>query len=261
MMEQQTLPKQQTTVERDALFPAEEKPTLTTSDVIIIGENSVEAPLTDEERYERTLQGAVNQSLKELDDVLVLKVTNELVTQVFRDNYDESLINVESVYQLVDAELQAEKDRCFQMAMHIENTYIPEAEQRTQPVFGDLDAYTRKDIPALQVRSETYLAMVSHIDAIQDTGEDSLHDLAEVYIERCLADARDKAIAILLEQKRALEAKRQDEAARIAVLEDTIVTLQRALHDKDEQVAERDLALYDHEVVDFMAAEARALAR
>lgn len=40
-MEQHTLPKQQTTVERDALFPPEEKPELTTSDVIIIGEDAL----------------------------------------------------------------------------------------------------------------------------------------------------------------------------------------------------------------------------
>lgn len=43
MMEQQTLSNQQTNVERAALFPPEEKPTLTTSDVIIIGEDSLAA--------------------------------------------------------------------------------------------------------------------------------------------------------------------------------------------------------------------------
>ena len=42
-MEQQTPPNQQTNVERAALFPPEEKPALTTSDVIIIGEDMAKA--------------------------------------------------------------------------------------------------------------------------------------------------------------------------------------------------------------------------
>ncbi|MGY4893306.1 MAG: hypothetical protein ACO1N2_01265 [Candidatus Saccharimonadota bacterium] len=73
MMEQQTLPKQQTTVERDALFPTEEKPALTTSDVIIIGENSA---------------AKVHDSQGDTDDVPVERLEVHTVEQLFDSFYD-----------------------------------------------------------------------------------------------------------------------------------------------------------------------------
>lgn len=221
-------------------------------EAIVRSENAISEQYGDTLETETTREGHVNEgttvALDALDAWLEFKVRNELVAQIFKNEVDEGLVNIADVTRVISAEMELEREKHQMSVTHIRTVVIPRAEKRNQPTFSDSTAYWKKDLDNLEARATIHQDMVGYIHAIQNTGEDALHSLAEEYIGRTITEARDEALAILVEQKQSLEAQNTEDTERIAALEETIRMLQAELADATQQIQERDTALLDYEL-------------
>jgi hypothetical protein len=231
--------------EREALFPTE----LTTDDVIILGEDTVNESSLSQKSASEHFQDTVKSELNTIDSWLSFKVKNELVAQIYTNiGAESSQINIAAVQQVITDELQGERDKNLQHALRL-NEVIPIAASREEPGFNGQDFYWKKDVENLQQRMGVHREVTSYIKAIQASGDEGLYDLTETYIQRTLMEAQDEVLHILMQQKQELENRDLQNKARIAKLMGAIGTLETELEHAHDWIVEHDTSQLDQELM------------
>lgn len=226
-----------------------QKPELTTADVIKVGED-----ISSVRSYEELFHDGMLSELSQLDAAISFKVKNELVTQIFsslkgnqRLNGGGFQFNIASVVEIVQKELQAEKNRHFQSASVLENVTIPLARTRTEKNFDIPHYYTIHDLDNLQARSDIHTEVSDRLMVMEATGDEVIFNFAEKHIQRMSVDARDAALEIVTQQKLELEIRNLENEAKIGELQDTVSLLQTRVEMAHEQADVRTVPLPDRE--------------
>jgi hypothetical protein len=260
-MTHEHLSNTQTLVERDVLPDFRES----AENLIIVesppnGEDVVPVrtevtPILFEQEVKKGDTNSLRLAVRELDDWLVFRVKNELITQIYTgivndapDKEDHGL-NIQSVSAVLQEVIASEGKRHYEEKMSLELTQIPSAEMRNMPGTSSKVGtdYWKKDVENLWSRYETHEQMGTYIDQLQAVGAEGMYDLAEGYIERTLERARTEVVSILRQQKDELQSKVVQGAARIQQLEQSLEHLTGAYAQALEQVHDRDMQLLDYE--------------
>jgi len=217
-----------------------------------------------EERYDRLVETGFLHERYSFERWIDFKVKNELITQIFKNIATrDAPINIASVASLIEAEMTSEKDKHSQGAAHLEYSVLPEAHKHSSPIHTNEFAYSERDTESLTARVDIHLKMVEHIEENQPKDAEAYHSLAERKIHEQFRSAQTEVISILEEQKRTLEYKQQvlehekhDLKLQGEVLEAIITTLHDELTETKGQLVDRDMQLYDKEVVEHLGAQA-----
>ena len=261
-------PHTQTLLERDALSPSAPEPERTTDDVIIRGVDTYKEELLEkiEDSYDEQVEALFTQEVTDFHTLLDFKVKGEIVAQLFKarpEGVANGSINLTEVRAVLTNHIAQAMESNNHQAQYIDNVAIPKARTRfeapVKTIPGDIH-YLNKDIPLLEAREDSYMKMVEYLNVLQPSTVDDSYDLAEAYIARILPEARQEAIDILKLQKEQAEAeKKKAEAAqqkaelKIEQLETTIDTLQVELAETREEVAQRDVQMFDAEMEDHLS--------
>jgi len=238
------------TYSREDTLP-QKAPELTTSDVVILGEDSV-GHVEVQKPSEDVLRDGVNAILQSFDGWLSFKVKNELITQIYQGRgADDLQINIRSITDIVHEAIVREKDQHFQDATRIENENIPLTKKRAAESYGQSKIDLTHDIERLEMLVDVNYEVAQRIEQIEATGDEGIQDLSENYIQLMEVSARDAVLQIVTSQKQELEAKSRQDAAKIDELEDEIDFLslqlqdaQAQLDDRESEPAEQELTLY-----------------
>jgi len=254
--------------ESSALEP---KP-LKTEDIIIPSSNTYveqlvqqEVEETEEEKAQRAqelLEEAIQSELHTLDGWLLFKVKSELVSQLYTNIGTETGVNIARIQEVVNAELQNEKEKNLDQALHVAGIIPYAAMVPTNPLKGP-DSYWVKDVDNLQRRVDVHYEVVSFIEAIESQGDDEMYDYTETFVKRTQLEARDEVISILKDKLVSRDALNE---ARIEELQDGMIILEAEVEfakeqrDDNKKSNDGDIKLYDKEFVTYLTNEAKDLA-
>ena len=258
-------------------FALEPSP-IRTEDVIIPGYDIiVEQPVqekteqTEEEKAEaraqkaqELLEEAIQSELYTLDGWLLFKVKSELVSQLYTNIGNEAGVNIAHIQEVVNAELQKEKEKNLDQALHVAGIIPYAAMVPTNPLKGP-DSYWVKDIDNLQRRVDVHYEVVSFIESIESQGDDGMYSYTEDFVKRTQIEARDEVISILKDKLVSTEAMNE---ARIEELQDGVIILEAEVEFAKEQRDDNrksndndvDIELYDKELVTHLTSQAKDLA-
>ena len=187
----------------------------TTGDVVFPSSDQFEV----KKSHEQIVQEGIEIEARLFEAWLSMRVKDELVAQVIKNARDiKWQVDVKPIIEIVTKELRLQKDRSFQAATDLENRVIPLAMTRSEFIAGDPNFYTQDDVDSLYARIEIYMSAAETAAAVEATGDQGLHDLSTEYATLLLPDAKNEALAVLLQQ-------RQDNLAKLAETEKFIEAL------------------------------------
>lgn len=229
---------------------------VTTSDVIILGEDAYSTMEESLETVEVDIRLGFEKEAIALDDWLKFRVKNELVTQIFTGLRNEVQnpfeINISQVKEVLVSEMDAQVDQSNQMIDYLHAT-VPEAVRPNRKGRGSSTQYSYRDLGNLERRKELKTLAVDFIETIQQTGDDGLFELTENYISQTIEEARMEALTILAEQNKQLEAANLNLVEKVEELEEEVKIVRLELED-------RDMQLLDSQLEDQLTTEAKDLA-
>ena len=249
---------------------------LKTEDIVITGYDTiVEQPVqqeveqTTEEKAEakakkaqELLEEAIQSELHTLDAWLSFKVKSELVSQLYTNIGNEAGVNIAHIQEIVNAELQNEKEKNLDQALHVAGIIPYAAMVPTNPLKGP-DSYWVKDVDNLQRRVDVHYEVVSFIESIESQGDDGMYSYTEEFVKRTQIEARDEVISILKDKLVSTEAMNE---ARIEELQDGMIILEAEVEfakeqrDDSKKNDDQDIKLYDKEFVAHLTTQAKDLA-
>ncbi len=270
---------QQPKAERDALFPTsvysepEEVDTDGFPSHIIPGSDKVEVNTQPEQDpHDAQVEAFLEQDKSDFHGLLELRLKGELVAQLFKKHPKEvakGSVNLADMQSIVRTHIKQAQDSYAQQASYIDNVTIPEARTRFETPVSTTPGviyYLNKDIPQLEAREDSYLAMGPYLDEFEPKNEDDYLSLTEAYVKRLLPEARQEAIDILQQKIDEREAKVRAAELEISQLEKTVEVLAQERDEAKAEVAQRDLQMHDTEMeahlseIEHLTREARALA-
>jgi hypothetical protein len=232
--------------------PRTEPIPLTTSDIIIPASDQVV-----EKSYEQIIHDGVEGKMKAFDGWLGFKVKTELIAQIFTNVGSENWqIDIGSVFVMLKKEISNEKNVNFQSANELENTTIPlaisrDGDEKTKDPTKTATFYKVKDVDNLWARAAIHSEISMRLNAIEETGDEGIYDLSEVYIQQLYPMAKSEALRLALLQKQELEAAIEQSVranrAKITNLESTISELRSQIDDQDGIILEQAQLLYSSE--------------
>ncbi len=259
-MTEATLTRQQKNVEQEALFLVKSEPEPTTDEIIIRGTDTYAPaePEAEEDSHEDRVKALFEQEKIDFHTLLDFKIKKELVAQLFKDQPDyipKGAVNLVDVQEMLSSHITQAIESNSHQANYIDMVSIPKARTRYETPVKDIPgdiAYLVKDIPTLEAREDSYIAMAEYLTDYLPEGDEKLFRLTEEYVLRLLPDARAEAVDILKQQLE--EEKRRAELA-IKELESTIGILSAELTDARSEVSQRDVQMLDSEMDAHLAQE------
>lgn len=175
----------------------------TTADVVILGDNEYYLPFestAQEERppLEERIESGLQSSIQGFDSWLLVKTRDAVAVQLFQSGLDEASIDIAQVAALLEQEVTNEHDRHTEDAERLEEV-IPAAELRDKAGYSADHSYIygREDIENLRERSGVHRGMSAFTGSMLHGGEEWAVDLARGYVERVQESAK-KAATIAL---------------------------------------------------------------
>jgi hypothetical protein len=243
------------TSEELTALPSMEQPEeykVTTSDVIILGEDALNSAETYKEIMSEVVDEEIKAEVVALDFWIEFRVKNELVSQIFSNIDAKDLqIDISSVQDVVTTEIELQKTNLETAVSRIESSSLPEAYQQMEPI---ANKYWIKDVPNLKRRQSIYTGTLQHVNNYVNSSKDGLYSETEVYIQRSINAAQMEVIKIQAQLNAELELENQRQLNENNQLK---TKLGQAVSD----IEERDIAQYDKELVDFLTDEARDIAK
>jgi hypothetical protein len=225
---------------------------VTTSDVIILGEDALNSAETYKEIMSEVVDEEIKAEVVALDFWIEFRVKNELVSQIFSNIDAKDLqIDISSVQDVVTTEIELQKTNLETAVSRIESSSLPEAYQQMEPI---ANKYWIKDVPNLKRRQSIYTGTLQHVNNYVNSSKDGLYSETEVYIQRSINAAQMEVIKIQAQLNAELELENQRQLNENNQLK---TKLGQAVSD----IEERDIAQYDKELVDFLTDEARDIAK
>jgi len=250
---------------------------LKTEDIVITGYDTIveqpaqqEVEQTTEEKAEakakkaqELLDEAIQSELHALDGWLLFKVKTELVSQLYTNIGSDTSVNIAHIQEIVNTELQNEKEKNLDQALHVAGIIPYAAMVPTNPLKGP-DSYWVKDVDNLQRRVDVNYEVVSFIESIESQGDDGMYSYTEEFVKRTQIAARDEVISILKDKLVSSEAMNE---ARIEELQDGMIILEAEVEfakeqrdDAKQKDSNEDIVLYDKEFVAHLTTQAKDLA-